>query len=110
MAVKAYRDKGRSMGIKKPEIVVSISAHPAFDKASDYFGLKIIKVRERKRERERKRKKERKKEREKERERERVCVCTRVSILIFPLSHFSHSPFLSIPLHRLLHVKFPVVF
>jgi hypothetical protein len=36
MAVKAYRDKGRSMGIKKPEMIASVSAHPAFDKVNQY--------------------------------------------------------------------------
>ena len=44
MAVKAYRDRGRSMGIKHPEIILSVSAHPAFEKAADYFGLKVIRV------------------------------------------------------------------
>lgn len=42
MACKAYRDHAKEeMGIKKPEIVLPITAHPAFNKASAYFGLKM---------------------------------------------------------------------
>ncbi|GAA5964902.1 hypothetical protein JCM21900_002430 [Sporobolomyces salmonicolor] len=42
MACKAYRDRARAeYGITEPEMVVPISAHAAFDKASKYFGIKI---------------------------------------------------------------------
>ncbi|PWN53779.1 PLP-dependent transferase, partial [Violaceomyces palustris] len=38
----AMREWGRKYkGITEPEIVVSVSAHAAFDKASKYFGIKI---------------------------------------------------------------------
>lgn len=42
MACKAYRDYARQVkGIKKPEIVVPATIHSAFDKAAQYFGLKV---------------------------------------------------------------------
>jgi glutamate/tyrosine decarboxylase-like PLP-dependent enzyme len=46
MAVKTYRDWAREKHphIKEPEMVVPSSAHPSFDKAADYFGVKIVKV------------------------------------------------------------------
>jgi len=45
LAMKAYRDQARlERGIKEPEMVVPTSAHAAFDKAAQYFGLKQVKV------------------------------------------------------------------
>ncbi|MHA1341114.1 MAG: pyridoxal phosphate-dependent decarboxylase family protein [Promethearchaeota archaeon] len=45
MAVKTYRDWGRAKKkIKEPEIVLPISAHPAFDKAAHYFNVKLVKT------------------------------------------------------------------
>jgi len=45
MAVKTYRDWAKNKkGIKNPEIVLPVSAHPAFDKAAHYFGVKLIKT------------------------------------------------------------------
>jgi len=45
MAVKTYRDWARqTKGITKPELVVPTSVHCAFDKACNYFGIKIIHV------------------------------------------------------------------
>lgn len=44
MACKAYRDLAREKGIKTPEIVAPVSAHAAFDKAANYFGMKIVRV------------------------------------------------------------------
>jgi glutamate/tyrosine decarboxylase-like PLP-dependent enzyme len=46
MAVKAAREWGRAMGRdgRVPEIVAPVSAHPAFDKAAHYFGMKIVHV------------------------------------------------------------------
>ncbi len=42
MAMKTYRDWARDRkGIKRPNIVLPISAHPAFDKAGQYFGIEI---------------------------------------------------------------------
>eukprot|EP00163_Fabomonas_tropica_P000706 TRINITY_DN10485_c0_g1_i2.p1 TRINITY_DN10485_c0_g1~~TRINITY_DN10485_c0_g1_i2.p1 ORF type:complete len:617 (-),score=181.46 TRINITY_DN10485_c0_g1_i2:242-2092(-) len=44
MAMKAYRDRGRTRGIVKPEIIVPVTAHAAFDKAAGYFGMKITHI------------------------------------------------------------------
>jgi sphinganine-1-phosphate aldolase len=46
MAVKTAKSyaMAKNPKIEKPEMVVSASAHPAFDKAAYYFGIKIIKV------------------------------------------------------------------
>ncbi|XP_078387059.1 sphingosine-1-phosphate lyase 1 isoform X2 [Cetorhinus maximus] len=44
MACKAYRDLGAERGVKYPEIVAPISAHAAFDKAAQYFGMKVVHV------------------------------------------------------------------
>lgn len=42
MACKAYRDFGTNeRGIKNGVIIVPRSAHPAFDKAAAYFGIRI---------------------------------------------------------------------
>ncbi|XP_049837080.1 sphingosine-1-phosphate lyase isoform X3 [Schistocerca gregaria] len=42
MACKAYRDYAKfERGIKHPEIVLPKTAHPAFDKAALYFGMRI---------------------------------------------------------------------
>ncbi|KAL1507256.1 hypothetical protein AB1Y20_008105 [Prymnesium parvum] len=42
MAMKAYRDYGREKrGIRSPNIVASITAHAAFDKAAQYFGIQL---------------------------------------------------------------------
>lgn len=42
MACKAYRDYAREeKGIKHPEIVLPITAHSAFDKAGQYFKIKL---------------------------------------------------------------------
>ncbi|XP_058453718.1 sphingosine-1-phosphate lyase-like [Malaya genurostris] len=40
MACKAYRDYGRSVkGITKPNMVLSVTAHTAFDKSAKYLGI-----------------------------------------------------------------------
>jgi sphinganine-1-phosphate aldolase len=45
LAMKAYRDWGREVkGIRKPEIIAPTSAHAAFEKAAEYFGIKLIKI------------------------------------------------------------------
>jgi glutamate/tyrosine decarboxylase-like PLP-dependent enzyme len=45
MAIKSYRDWARDKkGITKPELVVPITAHAAFDKGCSYFGVKIVHV------------------------------------------------------------------
>lgn len=45
LAMKTYRDWAReTKGITRPNIVAPTTAHPAFDKAGDYFGIKVIRV------------------------------------------------------------------
>ncbi|MEX0683283.1 MAG: aspartate aminotransferase family protein [Dehalococcoidia bacterium] len=42
MAVKTARDHARAeKGITEPEMVVPVSAHPAFDKSAQYLGVKV---------------------------------------------------------------------
>ena len=42
MAVKTYRDMARAQrGVKKPEMILSETAHVAWFKASEYFGVKV---------------------------------------------------------------------
>jgi glutamate/tyrosine decarboxylase-like PLP-dependent enzyme len=41
LAVKTYRDLGRSKGIRKPEMIIPETAHVAWDKGAEYFGVKI---------------------------------------------------------------------
>ena len=45
-AVAAYRDRARKKWpwIRRPELVVPQTIHPAFDKAAHYFGVKLVKV------------------------------------------------------------------
>lgn len=45
LAMKTYRDWARATkGIIQPEIVAPTTAHAAFDKAGEYFGIKVIRV------------------------------------------------------------------
>ena len=45
LAMKTYRDWARDKRrIKKPEMIIPVTAHAAFDKASQYFGIKLIQV------------------------------------------------------------------
>lgn len=45
LAMKTYRDQARAeRGVRRPAMVVPTSAHAAFDKASRYFGIEMIKV------------------------------------------------------------------
>ena len=45
LAMKTYRDRARAeRGLHAPEMVVPSTAHAAFDKASQYFGIKMIRV------------------------------------------------------------------
>lgn len=42
MACKAYRDFARATrGVRKPEIVMPVTAHTGFDKAAQYLGLRV---------------------------------------------------------------------
>ncbi len=45
MAVKTARDWGRAeKGITQPEMVLPLTAHPAFEKAAHYFGVKPVHI------------------------------------------------------------------
>ncbi|WP_434383977.1 pyridoxal phosphate-dependent decarboxylase family protein [Melittangium boletus] len=45
LAMKTYRDQAREeRGITQPEMVAPASAHPAFEKAAHYFGIRMIRV------------------------------------------------------------------
>jgi len=45
LAMKTYRDWARdTKGITSPEIVAPVTAHVAFDKAAQYFGMKGVRV------------------------------------------------------------------
>ncbi|RPJ26839.1 MAG: aminotransferase class V-fold PLP-dependent enzyme [Chloroflexi bacterium] len=45
LAMKAYRDRAREQkGITKPEMILPITAHAAFDKASQYFNIKPVHI------------------------------------------------------------------
>jgi glutamate/tyrosine decarboxylase-like PLP-dependent enzyme len=45
LAMKTYRDCAREQKrITRPELVAPSSAHPAFDKAAHYFGIKLVRV------------------------------------------------------------------
>jgi len=44
LAVKTYRDFGKAKGIKKPEMILPETAHVAWDKGAEYFGVKIRRV------------------------------------------------------------------
>lgn len=42
MACKAYRDFAReTRGVEQPNIVMPHTAHPAFDKGAQYFGMSV---------------------------------------------------------------------
>jgi glutamate/tyrosine decarboxylase-like PLP-dependent enzyme len=45
LAMRAYRDWARdTKGITSPELVVPTTAHAAFDKSAQYFGIELVKV------------------------------------------------------------------
>jgi sphinganine-1-phosphate aldolase len=44
LAMKSYRDRGRANGIERPAMVLPSTAHAAFDKAAQYFGIEQISV------------------------------------------------------------------
>ncbi|KAJ9456895.1 Sphingosine-1-phosphate lyase [Diplonema papillatum] len=42
LAIRAYKEYAKNeRGITRPELVVSVTAHAAFDKACEYFGIRI---------------------------------------------------------------------
>ena len=45
LAMKAYRDRARAeRGIRRPEMVIPTSAHAAFEKAAQFFGITPVRV------------------------------------------------------------------
>ena len=45
MAMKVYRDWARSeRGITRPQVIMPHTAHPAFDKSGEYFGIEMVHV------------------------------------------------------------------
>lgn len=45
MAMKVYRDWAREeKGIATPEVIIPHTAHPAFDKAGEYFGICMVHI------------------------------------------------------------------
>jgi sphinganine-1-phosphate aldolase len=45
LAMRTYRDHARATrGVIDPELVAPVTAHAAFDKASQYFGIRLVKV------------------------------------------------------------------
>jgi sphinganine-1-phosphate aldolase len=41
LAVKTYRDRARANGVSEPEMIIPASAHVAWRKGAEYFGLKL---------------------------------------------------------------------
>ncbi len=45
LAMKSYRDRARQeKGITRPQMVLPVTAHAAFEKASQYFNIKMVQV------------------------------------------------------------------
>jgi sphinganine-1-phosphate aldolase len=45
LAMKTYRDWAKeTKGVSEPEIIAPTTAHAAFDKAGEYFGIKVMRV------------------------------------------------------------------
>lgn len=45
LAMKTYRDHARATkGITEPQMIVPVTAHAAFDKAAQYFGIELVHV------------------------------------------------------------------
>ena len=45
LAIKTYRDRAREVnGIRRPNIVIPVTAHAAFDKAGEYFKIKVKRI------------------------------------------------------------------
>lgn len=44
LAVKAARNRSRAYGVTAPEMVVPSTAHAAFEKGADYFGVRSVRV------------------------------------------------------------------
>lgn len=45
LAMRTYRDRARAeRGITRPEVVLPVSAHAAFDKAEEVLGIKMVRI------------------------------------------------------------------
>jgi glutamate/tyrosine decarboxylase-like PLP-dependent enzyme len=45
LAMKTYRDQARQeRGVTRPEMVLPVTAHAAFDKAAQYFGIRAVRI------------------------------------------------------------------
>ena len=44
LACKTYRDRGKEMGITKPNMIVSSTAHCAFHKAAKYYEIELVSI------------------------------------------------------------------
>ena len=45
LAMKTYRDRARDQkGVTEPEMIIPSTAHAAFDKSSQYFNIKLIRI------------------------------------------------------------------
>jgi glutamate/tyrosine decarboxylase-like PLP-dependent enzyme len=45
LAMRTYRDDARALrGVTEPEVVLPTTAHAAFDKAGQYFGIRLVRV------------------------------------------------------------------
>ena len=44
LAVKAARGRGRERGVTAPEMVLPTTAHAAFEKGAEYFGVRSVRV------------------------------------------------------------------
>ncbi|MFS8477768.1 MAG: aminotransferase class V-fold PLP-dependent enzyme [Micromonosporaceae bacterium] len=45
LAMRTYRDHARATrGVTEPEVVLPVTAHAAFDKAAQYFGMRLVRV------------------------------------------------------------------
>jgi len=44
LAIYSYKEDAKARGIDDPEIIASITAHPAIDKACHYFGIRLLKL------------------------------------------------------------------
>jgi sphinganine-1-phosphate aldolase len=44
LAVKAARNRGRARGVAAPEMVLPTTAHAAFEKGAEYFGVRSVRV------------------------------------------------------------------
>jgi glutamate/tyrosine decarboxylase-like PLP-dependent enzyme len=44
MSMLVNRERARARGIERPQILVPVSAHPAYAKAAHYFGMEVVRV------------------------------------------------------------------